>query len=365
MGISDQVLLLLSALGGINGLLLAGFLLASPSSKLSERFLAGVVLMLSIRILKSVLFFFNPDIARSILQVGLSACFMIGPFLYCYALSLQGRIKLGRRAYFHLLLPLTVIVVAGSVWPYHSNPSLWGNVFYKVINYVWLAYIVLTTHLVWPELRRFSWQSLRASRHDAMLLSMLVGNAIIWCAYFFASYTSYIVGACSFSFVFYLAILTVVQQKNSIRHSGEDPNTIAKTVAKKGVHKYANTKFSQPEASAMQQQLATFMADEQVFLDANLTLPKLAKRLGWSTPKLSQLLNDNLAKSFSDYINGLRIEYAKRLMDEGRKLKMDSLAEQSGYNSLSTFYAAFKKHTQLTPAKYKALQANNHSGIIN
>jgi AraC-like DNA-binding protein len=35
---------------------------------------------------------------------------------------------------------------------------------------------------------------------------------------------------------------------------------------------------------------------------------------------------------------------------------MDDLAESAGFNSLSTFYAAFKKHTQLTPAKFKALR---------
>jgi AraC-like DNA-binding protein len=37
-------------------------------------------------------------------------------------------------------------------------------------------------------------------------------------------------------------------------------------------------------------------------------------------------------------------------------MKMDELAEKSGFNSLSTFYSAFKKHTQMTPAKYKTFR---------
>jgi AraC-like DNA-binding protein len=107
------------------------------------------------------------------------------------------------------------------------------------------------------------------------------------------------------------------------------------------------------------------MIKQQVFLDANLALPKLAKMLSWSPPKLSQLLNDNLHQSFNDFVNSYRIAHAKTLLLGDSVMKMEDLAERSGFNSLSTFYTAFKKHTQLTPAKYKALQPLGNSETIN
>jgi len=76
-------------------------------------------------------------------------------------------------------------------------------------------------------------------------------------------------------------------------------------------------------------------------------------------------LNDNLHQSFNDFVNSYRIEHAKTLLQGDTAMKMEDLAERSGFNSLSTFYTAFKKQTQLTPAKYKTLQASRNSEIIN
>ena len=52
-----------------------------------------MLLMVSIRILKSVLYYFNAEIAETILQIGLSACFLIGPLLYLYCVSKVGKIE--------------------------------------------------------------------------------------------------------------------------------------------------------------------------------------------------------------------------------------------------------------------------------
>ena len=57
-----------------------------------------------------------------------------------------------------------------------------------------------------------------------------------------------------------------------------------------------------------------------------------------SVPQLSQFLNDNMEKSFAQYINGLRVEEAKRLLVSDNHLTMENVAELAGYNSQSTFY---------------------------
>ena len=351
MAIFDQLLLLFSGLGGIHGLLLATYLFFRKPGVWSNRFLAAVIFMLSIRVLKSVLFYFNPAIGKQILQLGLSACFLIGPLLYCYCLQFLGTFRQSSFHRLHLIIPILLLIVIGALFPYHLHAQLWGGLFYKLINYVWLLYTLLSVYVLWPKMRSLSLTNWRQQVDLIIVISIVVGSGLIWCAYYFASYTSYISGALTFTFLVGVGVLTVFLQIQQQRSKSTSP--------------YANKKISSLDAEPLIAELEEFMVEQQVFLDANLVMPKLAKMLGWSTPKLSQLLNDNLDRSFNDFVNSYRIEHAKTLLQGEEAMKMEDLAERSGFNSLSTFYAAFKKHTQLTPAKYKALQTSKDSETIN
>ncbi|MBU1436740.1 MAG: helix-turn-helix domain-containing protein [Gammaproteobacteria bacterium] len=342
MAISDQLILLLSGLGSIHGLLLAAFLFFRQPGAWSNRFLAGVILMLSIRVLKSVLFHFNPTIGKQILQLGLSACFLIGPLLFCYCLHFIGKFHQSPLHRLHLIIPLLLLILVGGIYPYHLNLQLWNGPLYKIINYTWLAYTLLSVVLLWPKIVSLNLSNLRQHPDLLVVFCVVSGSGLIWCAYHFGTYTSYISGALTYSFLLCVGALTVFlhlqQKKTNI------------------VGRYANKKISADTAEPLIVELEQFMQTQQVYLDANLVMPKLAKMLGWPTPKLSQLLNDNLKQSFNDFVNSYRIEHAKTLLLGEASMKMDDLAESAGFNSLSTFYAAFKKHTQLTPAKFKALR---------
>lgn len=338
MTISDQVLLMCSAIGGLNGLLLATYFFCHRTDRLTHRLLALLLLMLSVRVLKSVLFYFNPDIGKQILQLGLSACGMIGPILYCYGQSICRPDTSWRRLQWQLTLPLFVIVMAGMLWPYHHHPQLWGGLVYRVINYSWLLYIGLTVLLVWRTQQQSDTSPLLTSAKFRPLLLMILSNGLIWSAFFFASYTSYISGALTFSVLLCFSVLTVFYRDKPMPQTPEA---------------YANKKLTAAEAEPLISQLEQWMQLRQPYLNADLTMPKLAKQLGWPSSRLSQLLNDNLAQSFPDHMNYWRIQHAKTLMVDQPAMKMQLLAEQSGFNSLSTFYAAFKKFTGVTPARYK------------
>ena len=171
------------------------------------------------------------------------------------------------------------------------------------------------------------------------MVNVYFGTFLIWLAYFTAHYTSYIVGALSFSFVLYLSILLWIFTKKQ-----------------KQEVKYGDKKIDTETEQELTEKLAQLMSKEALFKNPNLTLPQLAKKVQVSVPQLSQFLNDNLEKSFAQYINGLRIKEAKRLLVSDSHLTMENVAELAGYNSQSTFYNAFKQIENCTPASYRKTQ---------
>lgn len=99
--------------------------------------------------------------------------------------------------------------------------------------------------------------------------------------------------------------------------------------------------------------LKILMEKEEIFMDVNLSLPVLAKQMDVSTHQLSQFLNDKKGESFNSFINKYRIKKAQKLLSENPDQKILSVAFDVGFNSKSTFNAAFTKFTKLTPVEYK------------
>jgi transcriptional regulator GlxA family with amidase domain len=60
-------------------------------------------------------------------------------------------------------------------------------------------------------------------------------------------------------------------------------------------------------------------------------------------------------KSLQEYINYLRLEEARRLLDSATHLTLEAIAVECGFNSYSTFYRLFREQYQITPASYRKL----------
>ncbi|MAT95451.1 MAG: hypothetical protein CME59_23025 [Halioglobus sp.] len=116
--------------------------------------------------------------------------------------------------------------------------------------------------------------------------------------------------------------------------------------------KYRNSSLSPDLSLALMDELETLMREQKPYLDGRLSLPQLAQQLGVSTHYLSQTINEQRQQNFFDYVNGYRIESARRALRDSDSTILD-IAMASGFNSKSAFYTAFRKHCQLTPSQYR------------
>ena len=225
MNVESQFLFFFSALGAFNGLVLSlYFIFFSKPKSLSNVFLGLLLFTLSIRVGKSVFFYFNPYLSKTYLQIGLSACFLIGPFLYFYLLYAQRKdTRLRQKDLIHIGALLFILLFVGLNYPYSSYPQLWRKPFIKTIYYSWLAYIFLAGYISRKSIGDFFTKSKKLSAQQIWQLNIFMGNVIIWIAYNTTTYTSYIAGALSFSFMFYvLGMLVLSQRKKPMSHQQKE-----------------------------------------------------------------------------------------------------------------------------------------------
>jgi len=117
--------------------------------------------------------------------------------------------------------------------------------------------------------------------------------------------------------------------------------------------KYGDKKIEPSKASVLIHNLDQIMIQQQLYKNANLKSSEVADHLEISTHKFSQLLNDNIGKSFSAFVNEYRVEEAKRIIKSNTQYTLDAIGNESGFNSKSTFYTTFKRIEGVTPAKYR------------
>jgi AraC-like DNA-binding protein len=339
---SNQILFFFSAIGAFNGFILAFyFFYTAYKKRFSNYFLGFLLLALSIRITKSLFFHFNSALSDAFIQVGLSACILIGPFLYLYLKKQNANIT--KNWAWHIFPYLIGITILGVLLPYSKHWRLWSGWIVKGIYLQWLLYIVSSFIYVKEIFKTVFNKKEKLKNISLWQLSVYLGVALIWVAYSTVSYTSYIVGALSFSFVIYLVALLLVFRTNK--------NT---TFFEEKV-RYERKKLDSNLLNEMEHKLS-FITEKKLFLNPQLTLSETAKELNVTAHTLSQVINEKYNKSFNGYINELRIESAKMLLISNKNFTIEGVGYESGFNSKSSFFTVFKKMTGQTPAEYQKTQ---------
>ena len=77
--------------------------------------------------------------------------------------------------------------------------------------------------------------------------------------------------------------------------------------------------------------------------------------------KVARLLKKYTGTNMHGYINGLRLEYAAKLLTEHPDAPMKAVAIDSGFINIRTFYRLFLSKYGATPTNYKKRHGTAHS----
>ena len=308
------------------------------------------------------------DIWPGITFLPVSLAPFFGPLLYFHARQLMvGHIPL---SHYWLLLPgglywlyqlwaFTMLGDYRSKWAF--NDAVHEPFIVPMMTAVTLALAIWSFAQIWLTRRRYiEWLGENRSDGDAFqptwishFLALALGAAALWVcdlAMNIAFETSYVD-----QFWWDIATLFFVM-------------LLSLEALARLVHPY--TKMLEPDANAVEalleataeerdwslegERLKEMVISNGWHLETSLTLQTLSRRFGMNQAYVSRALNQGLDLSFSNFINGLRVEHAKSMALQKDANLLD-IALASGFGSKASFNRAFKHHTGLSPSEYRRL----------
>jgi len=96
------------------------------------------------------------------------------------------------------------------------------------------------------------------------------------------------------------------------------------------------------------------MDERQLYTDTNLTLKTMAKSLGLTQKRLSELFKNNEKyNSLGDYLNEKRFLLGCRLLREKPNWTIEAVGKEAGFGGRRTFQMEVKRRLGITPLQYR------------
>lgn len=111
-------------------------------------------------------------------------------------------------------------------------------------------------------------------------------------------------------------------------------------------------KLSEERCKEIEYKLIALIETEKPFLDSHLTLDQLSKKLGVNRNYISEVVARSKHGSFYTLISSYRLEYAQEMLRQDPTLKIEHVAFDSGFSSMSLFSQVFKRYKGVTPSTF-------------
>lgn len=119
--------------------------------------------------------------------------------------------------------------------------------------------------------------------------------------------------------------------------------------------KYQSSSLTKDASESIRRRLETLLQEQEIYKENELRLDDLAAYIGVSRHHLSQAINEHYQINFFEFINGYRIEWVKKKLQNPtyQQHTISQLAYESGFNNKASFNKFFKKDTGMTPSAYR------------
>ena len=369
------VLGILNLVGAAQGVLLALALLGSKGGdKTANRLLAALTFTISIIVTGSVLLtsnyvFVYPHLGR----IHHPFVFLAGPLLFLYLRELTSKGRRFERKDFLHFIPFALCLVY--LLPYYLQSSKaklqvlsseylgssgqWYFVRSSLFIVQFLVYLVLIVITIVHYSQRVKRRELPP---DEGVLSELrffvIASSVLWVGgvlryAFHPTWIPNLLVPLGASVVVYGMGYLKMRRPKSLTSEVTDTVTIDETQL--STKKYEKSTLTSERAEKYVNRLLQCMEEKKPFTDGELSLQKLAEGLSIPPHHLSQIINERLGQTFSDFVNSYRVDEAKRRLQDPRfkHLSLLGIAVDVGFNSKSSFNSVFKKHTNMTPSEFR------------
>ncbi len=327
--------LIVCGAGVIQSLFLSIYIFYSKNIRPEERLLLGALLLaITLRLVKSIGWFFFDINDQFFLNMGFAAHGFIGPMLVLYFLrKTDSKVRLTLKA--TILLPALILVVTS---PFINLTNFWYVGGYETLLYFTVAYLIWSMYLLWIIFKQkkiyFPWYR-----------NLFIGVAI-FCVSYFTNYifglNPYITGPVVYSIVIYFISFVMFSNQEIFTPLGDK-------------RKYKNINLSPDQIEKHREKVEGVMINEKPYLDSDFSLTELSQITSVPKHLLSRFFSESMNQSFTDFTNGYRIQRAKELLVDPafQNHKIAFIAYDCGFNSLSSFNSAFKKLTGISPSEFK------------
>lgn len=144
-----------------------------------------------------------------------------------------------------------------------------------------------------------------------------------------------------------------MQKPNTLADDDADVNSETDDTDIAGVIGTADDYKRDDSKSNLLQRMETMMTEKKLYLNSDLTLITLADELGTNRTYVSHIFNHELNVTFYQYVNNLRIEYARQRITESDE-KLSIIAYESGFSSPANMVRVMREYTGMTPSQIRS-----------